>query len=118
LAAEASTLEHLKDCAGFRGSIMYLHRVLIAVLAGLVLLQMPTPVQASEVVKLARLVLTGKRTLTEAPREQSAPSSNEKAQPAQNSAEAGTNSAPEIGSGNGSASLSGAHGNHVFFRAF
>jgi hypothetical protein len=54
------------------------HRILIAALSSLLMCGMPGGnAQASEVVKLARLVLTGKRTVAE-PHRESAPVATEK----------------------------------------
>ena len=99
---------------------MNVHRILIAAFASLGLLQISAPAEASEVVKLARLVLTGKRTVTDAPREPASSGSTggEKTSQAPTTGESSGNSTPELGSSSGSGSLTGGHSSHVFLRAF
>ena len=100
---------------------MNIHRILIAALVSAALLQISAPADASEVVKLARLVLTGKRTVTDTPRE---PTTNggggaEKTTQAPTTGEASGSSTPELGSSSSSSgSLTGGHGSHIFLRAF
>ena len=100
---------------------MNMHRILIAALASAVLLQISAPADASEVVKLARLVLTGKRTVADTPREPATGTSSagEKTTPAPAAGETSGNSTPELGSSSSSSgSLTGGHGSHIFLRAF
>ena len=101
---------------------MNIHRILIAAFASIALLQISGPAEASEVVKLARLVLTGKRTVTDTPRDPPAGSSStsgagEKSSQTPTTGEAGGSSTPELGSSS-SGSLTGGHGSHIFLRAF
>jgi len=100
---------------------MNIHRILIAAFSSVALLQISAPADASEVVKLARLVLTGKRTVADTPREPatSSGSAGEKTSQAPTAAEASGSSTPELGSSSSSSgSLTGGHGSHIFLRAF
>jgi len=91
---------------------MMIHRLLIAAIAALALVQVPAPASASEVVKLARLVLTGKRTNTDATRD-AAPSNEKGGAPSTApSTDSSSGASPDLGGGSHGAS------GHVFLRPF
>jgi hypothetical protein len=117
LTRRLATLQHLKVRASFKPvHIMMIHRLLIAAIAALALAQIPAPASASEVVKLARLVLTGKRTTTDAPKtdSSSAGSSGEKSSPSPApSGDTSAGASPDLGGGGAHASSG-----HVFLRPF
>ena len=113
LTERLGTLQHLKVRAGFMSvDTMLTHRLLIAAIAAFALVQMPAPASASEVVKLARLVLTGKRTTTDTPRD-STPSGDKSSTSSAPSGDATAGSGSDLGGG-GAHSASG----HVFLRPF
>jgi len=90
---------------------MMIHRLFIAAITALALVQIPAPASASEVVKLARLVLTGKRTNTDSTRD-TAPAPEKSAPSTAPSADSSAGASPDLGGGSHGAS------GHVFLRPF
>ncbi|HEY4082874.1 MAG TPA: hypothetical protein VGM81_19495 [Burkholderiaceae bacterium] len=101
------------------------HRSLIALVIAVIAFNLPAPANASEVVKLARLVLTGKRVAAEPQHREPTPVASDKSAPTPATGAVNAQVADTVSSGSAEPSTSnvgtsmggGAHG-QAFLRPF